>query len=76
MAKTSLPTSYPLDQPAITPEVVRESDAPGAEKWLHEEPDSPARRAKGDLGMTNIPDFEPRPLSHTGAPFDNLKGGR
>jgi hypothetical protein len=75
MAKPG-PMTYPLDQPAIVPGAVRESDAPGAEKWLHEEPSSPARRAKGDLGMEHIADFEPRPLSHPGAPFGNLKGGR
>jgi hypothetical protein len=74
MARTSTaghPTDVPvLDRPGV---MHREADFHGNAKWYALEPDSPERREKGDLGLTTIKDFEPRPLSHAGSPFANLR---
>jgi hypothetical protein len=70
---------FPKDVPAINSQEVRyrEADQPGADKWLSVEPGSTELdRKKGNLGMRNIPDFGPTPLSHAGAPFSGLKGGK
>ena len=55
----------PVDEPIILrPGVThRESDYPGSMKHLALEPEHEERKKKGDLGLSNIPDFEPRPLT-------------
>lgn len=78
MAKPLL-DGFPKDVPAIESQErrYREADQPGADKWLSVEPGSTELdRKKGNLGMRKIDNFDSRPLSHPGAPFSNLKGGR
>lgn len=68
----------PVDVPAIeSPDrKYRESDWHGSAKHLTVEPGSTeTSRKKGDLGMRDIPNFEPKPLSHGGKPF-KLAGGK
>lgn len=68
----------PLDQPReIRPGVMhRESDWQGSAKWYALPPESPERTMKGDLGLSVIRDFDPRPLTTPGAPYVNLRGGK
>jgi hypothetical protein len=70
MAKNS-PNGRPIDQPIVLrPGVMlREADFHGSAHHLAIPPEHPERTDKGDLGLTSIPDFEPRPLSHSGLPF-------
>lgn len=71
------PTGIPTDEPIlIAPGVThKEGDHSGAAKWLAVPPESAVRAAKGDLSMSTIKDFEPRPLTHKGLPFV-IKGGK
>jgi len=77
MAQSVLMT-YPLDTPRLDAEgnFAPERGAPGNAAWLSKSPESPQRQAKGDLGLSNIRDFESRPLTSPGAPFANLRGGK
>lgn len=70
-------TSIPHDEPVVLrPGVMhRETDALGNAKWLTLPPEAKERADKGDLGLSVIPGFEPRPLSHSGLPFV-LKPGK
>lgn len=70
--------SFPIDTPAITKKGLRyrEADAPGNASHLYVGPEDPIRQEKGDLGLSVIKDFEPRPLTGGGLPFANLKGGK
>ena len=70
--------SFPVDVPAIEGPgfMHREADSPGQAKWLAVGPEHPRRANKGDLPMTQIADFDPQPLSHVGAPWKNLRGGK
>ena len=70
MARNTMMT-YPLDQPSVLAQgfALRESDAPGNAKWLALPPESPERAAKGDLSMSHIANFEPRPLTTPGVPY-------
>lgn len=72
----SLFMTYPLDQPRLSrPGVMaHEANAPGNAKWLSLPPESAERAYKGDLGLSYVRNFEPRPLTSAGAPFV-LKGG-
>ena len=74
MARTSI-ASHPIDTPVLErPGIMhRESDFHGSAKHYALEPEHPERTAKGDLGLSSIKDFEPRPLSHAGSPFANLR---
>jgi hypothetical protein len=70
MAKDSI-RGHPIDSPVLLrPGVThRETDYHGNDKHLAIPPEHPERAEKGDLGLESIPDFESRPLSHTGKPF-------
>ena len=52
----------------------READYHGNARWYAVDPTNPDRATKGDLPMDPIKDFDPRPLTHAGLPFKNLKG--
>jgi hypothetical protein len=77
MAKTTLPV-VPHDTPILVrPGVMhREADVFAGGKAYLLAPEHPERIAKGDLGSEFIKDFAPRALSHSGAPFANLRKGR
>lgn len=74
MAKNSTQVGHPIDQPVLLrPGVMhRESDFHGSMKHYALEPEHPERTKKGDLGLTDIQDFESRSLTG-GFPF-TLKG--
>lgn len=67
--------TYPLDQPRTSRQgfLTNETDAPGNAKWLALPPEAPDRAEKGDLGLSQIKDFESRALTSPGLPF-TLKG--
>lgn len=71
MAKNNTNVGHPIDQPVLLrPGVMHaESDFHGSMKHYALEPEHPERAKKGDLGMSDIPDFDSRPLSHSGMPF-------
>jgi hypothetical protein len=77
MAKTfgNLGVGIPTDQPiTIRPGIThREVDFHGNAHHLAIPPEHPERAAKGDLGLSVISDFEPRPLSTPEPPFANLR---
>lgn len=70
MAKNAQMT-YPLDTPRINAQgdLAPERDAPGNDSWLAKAPESAERAAKGDLGLSFIPNFESRALTSAGLPF-------
>jgi hypothetical protein len=78
MAKSTFFASAPYDTPIlIRPGVMhREASMHGNGHWYSLPPEHPERRAKGDLGSQHIPDFEPRPLTHSGSPFANLRNSK
>lgn len=77
MAKMYGNRAMPIDEPVVLrPGVMhREADAPGNAKWYMLPPEAKERADKGDLGLSVIPGFEPKPLSHSGKPFV-LKPGK
>lgn len=72
MAKNYTNVGQPIDTPiTIRPGVThREADFHGNAKHLALPPEAPERSDNGDLGLTVIPGFEPRPLSKPGQPFE------
>ena len=78
MAKSFGNTGQPVDQPILLrPGVAhRETDFHGNDKWYALPPEHKERADKGDLGLSVIPGFDPRPLSHSGLPFANLRKGK
>lgn len=70
MAQTMFMT-YPLDQPRlIRPGIkLKEADFHGSAARLAVPPENPDRAHAGDLSMTNIKNFESRPLTTPGAPY-------
>lgn len=78
MAKSYGNAGIPTDEPVLErPGVMhREADFHGNAKYLSLPPESPERASKGDLGNSIIPDFDSKPLSHSGLPFTNLRDGK
>jgi len=72
MARGINNVGIPLDEPILErPGVIhKENGYSGNAANIALPPEHPERAEKGDLGLTNIPDFEPKPLSHGGLPFD------
>jgi hypothetical protein len=70
--------AYPLDQPRLIREGVMpgERGISGADSHIALPTEHLERVRKGDKSMHAIPNLEPRPLSHSGQPFKDLKGGR
>lgn len=70
MAQTMFMT-YPLDQPRqIRPGVrYREADWHGSDRYAAVPEGSEDYRRSGNLGMTNIANFESRALTSPGAPY-------
>lgn len=70
--------NMPVDNPHVEKQGLksREADEPGNASHLTLPPEDPVRKEKGDLSMKTIKDFEPKPLSHSGEPWKNLRGGR
>lgn len=54
----------------------KEGDIDGAAKNTYLPPESSIRRAKGDLGEEHIENEPVKPLTHPGAPFKGLRGGK
>lgn len=75
MSNSYTNVGIPVDQPAILRQGVRlrETDSPGAAKWLGLPPEDPLRAKKGDIGFASLP--VARALSHVGVPFKNLTKG-
>ena len=62
---------HPIDSPVLLrPGVMHaETDYHGSAKHYGLTPEHPERAKKGDLGLSQIQDFDSRALSHTGLPF-------
>jgi len=82
MAKNSTFTPYPFDTPQMLPGadnagvMYKEADFHGSDKNLGQPPESPIRKAKGDLSMSDIANFAPRALTSPGLPYVVRKGGK
>lgn len=75
---TAVRPGMPVDEPVLLePGVMhREADFHGNAKFYTLPPEAKRRADKGDLGLSVIKDFDPRPLSHSGVPFVNLRKGK
>lgn len=75
---TAVRPGIPVDEPVLLePGVMhREADYHGNAKFYTLPPEDPLRANKGDLGLSVIPNFDSRALSHDGVPFANLRRGR
>ena len=71
MARPYGNVGIPIDEPVILrPGVThKEEDYSGNAKHLAIPPEHPERADKGDLGLTVIPNFDSKPLSHSGKPY-------
>lgn len=76
MPNTTIVAPFPVDVPRVMRKglAYREANAPGNADALNLAPESPERRARGDLGNSIMPGFASRPsVESPGLPF-KLKG--
>jgi len=69
--KTKTQPSDPMAAAPFPLAPIREAAAEGSSERLAQEPDSPERAAKGDLGFGSMP--APRPLTTNQPPWKGLR---